>query len=114
MLYNGFSAIFGARFRFRPVCAEDDNFCDDDADTDDNADMADADMLISLTLDLMAAPSHYSTSTSVLHGKQPVKGNFNMGWTFLKTSPCREAAELTQQGHWVDGDCVHPPVRRMQ
>ena len=86
---------------------------DDDADmadADDDADMADADLLVSLTLDLMAAPSHYSTLTSVHRGKQPAKGNFNMGWTFLKTSPCREGAELTQQGHWVDGGCVHPPV----
>ena len=82
----------------------------DIADADGDAGMADADLLISLTLDLKAAPSHCSTLTSVLRGKQPVKGNFNMGWTFLKTSPCREGAELTQQGHWVDGGCVHPPV----
>ena len=36
MLYDEFNAIFGARFCFRLGCAEDDHFCDDDADTDDD------------------------------------------------------------------------------
>ena len=39
MLYDAYDANFGARFSFRPGCDEDDDFCDDDADTDDGDDL---------------------------------------------------------------------------
>ena len=64
--------LIGLLLKIKLIAGDDADVADTDDDADDGANNdPDADLLGSLTLDLRAAPSHCSTLTSALRGKQP-------------------------------------------